>query len=56
MSSLIQILASHFIPLSDEILVEAYEWSVEACGDTRDLLSNDIGDALIAVVCASSSS
>jgi len=49
-SNLIKSLAGHFIPLSDTILLEAYEWAVEGEGAVKDLLQHDVGDALIASI------
>ncbi|KAF4610960.1 hypothetical protein D9613_006691 [Agrocybe pediades] len=44
---IIRILTSRFIPLSDTLLLEAYEWSVEHGSDVKDLLHQDFGDALV---------
>ncbi|KAH9479702.1 Exosome complex component rrp4 [Psilocybe cubensis] len=47
---IIRVLTSHFIPLSDTLLLEAYEWAVEHESDVRDLLQQDFGDALVSSV------
>jgi exosome complex component RRP4 len=44
------VLAAHFVPLTDTILLEAYEWAVEQEYDVKDLLHDDIGTALVATV------
>jgi len=51
-SNIIRVLGAHFIPLTDTLLLEAYEWAVEQEGDVRDLLQEDIGDALVATITA----
>ncbi|TFK28642.1 exosome complex exonuclease rrp4 [Coprinopsis marcescibilis] len=49
-ANIIQILASHFIPLTDTLLLEAYEWTMEQDSDVKTLLQEDYGDALVAAV------
>ncbi|TFY72443.1 hypothetical protein EVG20_g552 [Dentipellis fragilis] len=49
-TNIIRVLATHSIPLTDTLLLEAYEWAIEADVDLKDLLQEDIGDALIAAV------
>ncbi|KAF9820864.1 hypothetical protein IEO21_01091 [Rhodonia placenta] len=51
-SNIIRVFGAHFIPLTDTLLLEAYEWAVEQEGDVRDLLQEDVGDALVATVTA----
>jgi exosome complex component RRP4 len=53
-TNIIRVLSSHFVPLTDTLLLEAYEWSVEHEGDVKDLLQEDIGDALVATITTSS--
>lgn len=48
-SNIIQVLAAHFIALTDAILLEAYEWALEQ-GTIKDLLQQDVGEALVAAV------
>ena len=48
-SNIIQVLAAHFIALTDAILLEAYEWALEQ-GNVKDLLQQDAGEALVAAV------
>lgn len=52
MSNIIRVLAARFIPLSDTILLKAYEWTVEQENDVKDLLQDDFGDALVAIITA----
>ena len=49
-TNLIKVLASHFVPLSDLILLDAYEWPVENDVEVKDLTPPDICVALIATV------
>lgn len=51
-TNIIRVLASHFIPLTDTLLLEAYEWSLDQEGGAKDLLQEDIGDALVATITA----
>ena len=50
-TNLIKVLASHFVPLSDVILLEAYAWAVDNDVEVRDLTQPDVCEALIATVC-----
>ena len=49
-TNLIKVLASHFVPLSDVILLEAYEWAIENDVEVKDLTQPDVCEALIATV------
>jgi exosome complex component RRP4 len=40
------------MPITDAIVLEAYEWAVEQDTDIQDLLLEDVADALIAAVIA----
>ncbi|KXN87671.1 Exosome complex component rrp4 [Leucoagaricus sp. SymC.cos] len=46
-SNIVRILASHFVPLTDTLLIEAYDWTVDQEGGVKDLLTEDFGDALV---------
>jgi hypothetical protein len=46
-TNIIQVLSSHFVPLTDTLLLEAYEWTVEQEGGAVNLLQEDCGDALV---------
>jgi len=50
-TNLIKALASYFVPISDVILLEAYEWAVENDVEIKDLTQPDICEALIVTVC-----
>ena len=45
-------LASHFVPLTDTLLLEAYEWTIDQEGYAKDLLQEDVGNALVATITA----
>ncbi|KAJ7204756.1 exosome complex exonuclease rrp4 [Mycena pura] len=49
-TNIIRVLASHFVPLTDTLLLEAYEWTVENDTDAKGLLTEDVGDALVASI------
>ncbi|KAJ3511237.1 hypothetical protein NLJ89_g4216 [Agrocybe chaxingu] len=49
-TNIVRILASHFVPLTDALLLEAYEWTVEHEAEATSTLQEDFGDALVASV------
>ncbi|KAI9440780.1 exosome complex exonuclease rrp4 [Lactarius indigo] len=49
-SNIIRVLASRSVPITDSIVLEAYEWAVEQDVDVKDLLLEDVADALVAAV------
>jgi exosome complex component RRP4 len=49
-SNIIRILGSRSLPITDTIVLEAYEWVVEQDSNVRDLLLEDVADAMIAAV------
>lgn len=51
-SNIIRVLATHFVPLTDSILLNAYEWAVEQEGDVKDLLQEDVSESLVAAISA----
>jgi exosome complex component RRP4 len=51
-SNIICILASHAVPLTDTILLEAYDWTMEQEGGVYELHQEDFGAALVAAVAA----
>ncbi|KAJ2914476.1 hypothetical protein MD484_g5939, partial [Candolleomyces efflorescens] len=52
-SNIVKILAAHFIPLSDTLLLDAYAWTMEQeASDVKRLLLEEYGDALVAAVAA----
>jgi len=46
-ANIIRVLAAHFVPLTDVLLLESYEWAIEQETDPKDLLQDDVGDALV---------
>lgn len=48
--NIIRVLASHSVPLTDVVLLEAYEWAVEQDLEVKDLLQLEIGEALVATL------
>ncbi|KAF5369894.1 hypothetical protein D9758_001051 [Tetrapyrgos nigripes] len=46
-TNLILVLASHSVPLTDAVLLDAYEWSIEQDAHIKDLLQDEIGEALV---------
>lgn len=53
-SNIIKVLAAHFLPLTDTVVLEAYAWVVEQDVTVKDLLQDDIGVALVATISAQS--
>lgn len=51
-TNIIRILAAHFVPLTDTVLLDAYEWVIEQDCDIKDLLQPDAGEALVAAISA----
>ncbi|KDQ50706.1 hypothetical protein JAAARDRAFT_141473 [Jaapia argillacea MUCL 33604] len=49
-SNIISILAGHFVPLTDTVLLEAYEWVLDQDIAVKDLIQEDVGDALVTAV------
>ena len=48
MTNIIRVLASHFVPLTDTVLLEAYGWAIEHEGSVTDLLQEDFGNSVVA--------
>lgn len=49
--NVIRVLAAYFVPLTDNVLVDAYEWAVEQdCGVKDLLLREDIAEAMVVAV------
>lgn len=51
-SNIIRVLADRFVPLTDALLVDAYEWAVDQECKITELLHDDVADALAAAVVA----
>jgi exosome complex component RRP4 len=49
-TNIIRVLASHFVPLTDTALLEAYEGTIEHERNVTDLLNEDFGDSLVASI------
>jgi len=49
-SNIIRVLASRSVPITDAIVLGAYKWAVEYNSDVKDLLPEDVADALITAV------
>ena len=49
MANIIRVLAAHCVPLSDTLLVDAYEWTMdrEGEGGVKELVLGDEGEALV---------
>jgi len=45
-SNIIRVAADHFIPLTDTMLLDAYEWAVDHEYGVAELLNEDNADAL----------
>ncbi|KZV92007.1 hypothetical protein EXIGLDRAFT_791266 [Exidia glandulosa HHB12029] len=51
-SNIIRVLADRFVPLTDALLVDAYEWAVDQECKVTEILHEDVADALAAAVVA----
>ncbi|KAH8104062.1 exosome complex exonuclease rrp4 [Cristinia sonorae] len=51
-TNIIRVLAAHFVPLTDTVLLDAYEWVIEQEGDIKDILSPEVGEALVTAISA----
>ncbi|KII87278.1 hypothetical protein PLICRDRAFT_112567 [Plicaturopsis crispa FD-325 SS-3] len=49
-ANIIRVLSAHFVPLTDTVLLEGYEWAVEQEGDIQSLLHDDVGYSLVAAI------
>lgn len=51
-SNVIRALAAHFVPLTDTVLINAYEWALEQEPESgiKDLLRDDVAEALVLFV------
>ena len=43
-------LAAHFVPLTDVVLLEAYEWVIEQESGVKDVLLDEVGENLVATL------
>ena len=51
-SNIIRVLANHFVPINDILLLEAYEWAVEQQCSIKDLLQDEMAEIMLAAVSA----
>ena len=49
-ANIIRSLAAHSLPLTDLILLEAYEWTIEQEVEVKDILREDVAEALVTAV------
>ena len=50
-SNIIRVLAAHFVPLTDAILLEAYEWAVEQeSSGVKDMLNDEVAESMVASI------
>jgi len=54
-TNVIRILAAHFVPISDSLLVEAYDWVIEQQLSVKDLLQGDVAQLMVAALSVNSS-
>jgi len=52
-ANIIRVLAAHFVPLTDTILLEAYEWVMDQEIGTREILLEETSDLFIATLTGS---
>lgn len=49
-SNIIQALARHHIPLTDHLIEQAYEWVIDQNIEIVDILSEEVGESMVANV------
>ncbi len=49
-ANIISVLAFHSVPMTDLILLEAYEWVVDHEHDAKGILQEEVGEALVAAM------
>lgn len=49
-TNIIKILAGHYVPITDSVLQQAYDWVMEQGVETKDLLQDDVAVLLVAAV------
>ena len=50
MSNIIRVLADNFVPMTDILLADAYEWVADQECGAMDILKEDVAEALVAAV------
>ena len=43
-------LSAHSLPLTDAVILDAYEWAVEQSVEVKDILRDDISEALVTAI------
>lgn len=51
-SNVIRILSRYFVPITDAVLLAAYDWAIEQDYGVKDLLQDEIAEALVTAVMA----
>lgn len=49
-TGIIRVLSAHFIPLTDSLLLDAYEWCIEHETGLTDLLQEEFGESMVAAL------
>lgn len=49
-SNIIRALSAHNVPLTDVVLAEAYDWTIEQQGDVKTMLGEEYADALVTAI------
>lgn len=49
-TNIIKVLAGHYVPITDSVLRQAFDWVVEQGVETKDLLHDDVAELLVAAV------
>ena len=49
-TNIIKVLAGHYVPITDSVLRQAYDWVMEQSVGTKDLLDDDVAGLLVAAV------
>lgn len=50
MANIIRSFAAYFVPLTDNLLIEAYDWAIDQDGDVKGLTQDEVAEALVAAV------
>ena len=50
MANIIRVLSAHSLPLTDTVLLDAYEWAVEQNVEVKDILRDDMSEALVTAI------
>lgn len=50
MANIIRVLSAHSLPLTDAVLLDGYEWAIEQNVEVKDILRDDMSEALVAAI------